>query len=55
MRWVTWSDNLVLLGFSGEEELQRRVRIIKTRGSAHDHRPHELVISSNGAVVKKAK
>lgn len=49
------SDNLVLLGFSGEDELQRRVRIIKTRGSAHDHRPHELEISTRGALVKKVK
>lgn len=48
------SDNLVLLAFAGEEEIQRRVRIIKTRGSAHDPRSHVLEISSNGAMVKKA-
>jgi circadian clock protein KaiC len=48
------SDNLVLLGFAGEEEIQRRVRIIKTRGSAHDPRSHVLEISSDGAIVKKA-
>jgi circadian clock protein KaiC len=49
------SDNLVLLGFVSEGELQRRVRIIKTRGSLHDPRPHVLEISNKGAMVKKAK
>jgi circadian clock protein KaiC len=49
------SDNLVLLGFDGDYELQRRVRIIKTRGSSHDPRSHVLEIGSKGAVVKKAR
>jgi circadian clock protein KaiC len=49
------SDNLVLLGFEGNDELQRRVRIIKTRGSSHDPRSHVLEIGSKGAVVKKAR
>lgn len=49
------SDNLVLLGLTGDEQLRRQIRIIKTRGSAHDHRAHELEIGSNGAVVKKVK
>ncbi|MDQ6652090.1 MAG: hypothetical protein M3Y84_05025 [Acidobacteriota bacterium] len=48
------SDNIVLLHFSEEAEMQRTIRIIKTRGSAHDHRLHKLEISSKGARVKKS-
>jgi circadian clock protein KaiC len=50
------SDNLILLGFRDEaDELQRRIRIMKTRGSAHDHRQHTLEIGKQGLVIKKAK
>lgn len=48
------SDNLVLLGFTHEAEVKRTIRIIKTRGSRHDKRQHELEISDKGAVVKKS-
>lgn len=48
------SDNIVLLNFSSDEEMARRIRIIKTRGSAHDHRAHQLEITNTGAVVKKS-
>ena len=49
-------DNLVLLGTAVENgEMRRTVRILKTRGSAHDNREHLLEISGRGAVVKKAK
>jgi KaiC/GvpD/RAD55 family RecA-like ATPase len=47
------SDNLLLLGFTPGSEMKRTVRIIKTRGSDHDNRQHELEISDKGAVVKK--
>lgn len=47
-------DNIVLLNFSPDEEMARRIRIIKTRGSAHDHRTHQLEITNTGAVVKKS-
>jgi circadian clock protein KaiC len=47
------SDNLVLLGFTRGEEMKRTIRIIKTRGSRHDNRQHELEISHKGAAVKK--
>lgn len=48
-------DNLVLLGTAVKDgEMRRTVRIVKTRGSAHDHREHVLEISRGGAVVKKA-
>ena len=49
------SDNLVLLGFTAGEEVQRTIRIIKTRGSAHDTRQHFLEISDKGAVIRKSQ
>lgn len=47
------TDNLVLLGLSDDAEMQRTVRIIKTRGSAHDNRRYPLEIGNQGAVVKR--
>jgi circadian clock protein KaiC len=49
------SDNLVLLGFTTGPEMQRTIRVIKTRGSTHDNRQHFLVINDKGASVRKAK
>ena len=49
------SDNLVMLGFTKGEEMQRTIRIIKTRGSNHDNRQHFLEISDTGALVRKAR
>ncbi|HEX5966127.1 MAG TPA: ATPase domain-containing protein, partial [Pyrinomonadaceae bacterium] len=49
------SDNLVLLGFTPGTEMKRTVRIIKTRGSSHDNRQHELEISDKGVFVKNLK
>lgn len=48
------ADNVILLRFTAGPEMQRTLRIIKTRGSAHDNREHELQITSKGVVVKKA-
>jgi circadian clock protein KaiC len=48
------SDNLVLLGFTRGDEVKRTIRIIKTRGSRHDNRQHELEIDEKGAAVKKS-
>lgn len=47
------SDNIVLLHFMAGAEMARKIRIIKTRGSAHDHKEHTLDISSAGLAVKK--
>ncbi len=47
------SDNIVLLSFSLDVEMGRTVRIIKTRGSGHDHRGHLLNITSAGVSVSK--
>jgi circadian clock protein KaiC len=32
------SDNIILLRFTAEKEMERTIRIVKTRGSAHDNR-----------------
>ncbi len=47
------SDNVILLRFADITEMQRNIRIIKTRGSAHDNREHELHITDSGVVVGK--
>lgn len=46
------SDNIVLLRFTKDREMARTVRILKTRGSAHDHRDHLLEITDAGVLVK---
>jgi circadian clock protein KaiC len=48
------SDNVVLLRFTREPEMQRLIRIIKTRGSSHDHREHVFEISDRGVTIKRA-
>lgn len=49
------SDNIVLLQYKPDPEMRRTIRIIKTRGSAHNNHEHLLEITSHGPVVKKAK
>ena len=49
------SDNVVLLRFNEGYEMQRTLRIIKTRGSAHDNREHNVRITSEGISVETAK
>ena len=49
------SDNIVLLRFREGPEMERTLRIIKTRGSSHDNREHNLEITRKGIVIKKAK
>lgn len=49
------SDNIVLLRFREGPEMERTLRIIKTRGSAHDNREHRLEITNQGIIIKKAK
>lgn len=47
------SDNILLLRFTPETEMQRTIRIIKTRGSAHDNREHTMEITNKGVAVKR--
>ena len=49
------SDNVVLLGFTQGQEMQRTLRIIKTRGSAHDHYEHLVRITNKGVRIEAAK
>jgi circadian clock protein KaiC len=49
------SDNIVLLRFKEGYEMGRTLRILKTRGSAHDNREHEVEITNKGVRVKPAK
>jgi KaiC/GvpD/RAD55 family RecA-like ATPase len=35
--------------------MERTIRIIKTRGSAHDNREHFLEITSKGAAVRSTQ
>lgn len=46
------SDNLLLLRFQPGRELKRTLRIIKTRGSAHDSHEHEIHITNEGLVIE---
>ncbi len=44
-------DNLLLLEMNLGQELTRTIRVLKTRGSAHDGRRHTLSIGAGGVVV----
>ena len=46
------SDNLLLLRFQPGPELKRTLRIIKTRGSAHDSHEHEIHITNQGLMIE---
>ena len=45
------SDNVLLLSVEGEERTRRTLRVLKTRGSAHDTRVREVEISATGLRV----
>ncbi|MEP6919702.1 MAG: ATPase domain-containing protein [bacterium] len=47
------SDNIVLLRFRPGGEMERTIRILKTRGSAHDNREHTLSITNQGLVIEQ--
>ena len=49
------SDNLLLLRFQPGAELKRTLRIIKTRGSAHDSHEHQIHITNEGLVIEAIK
>lgn len=48
------TDNIVLLRFSPDAKMERTIRIIKTRGSAHDHHEHVLRITNKGIKIEKS-
>src|SRR4051812_10890750 len=45
------SDNVLLLTLDGEDRTRRALRVVKTRGSAHDTRVREVEIGSGGLSV----
>jgi hypothetical protein len=45
------SDNLIYLGWSTEKIGRRVLRVVKMRGSAHEHAPREFAIGQHGARV----
>lgn len=45
------SDNILLLEMRLDDDLQRSIRVVKSRGSAHDGRRHPLRITAQGIVV----
>src|SRR5215213_2281251 len=45
------SDNVLLLTVQGDERTRRMLRVLKTRGSAHDTRVREVEISAGGLCV----
>src|SRR4051812_49151914 len=45
------SDNVLLLTVDGEERTRRMLRVLKTRGSAHDTRVREVEITAGGLSV----
>ncbi|HEV7682134.1 MAG TPA: ATPase domain-containing protein [Pyrinomonadaceae bacterium] len=49
------SDNIILLRFREGVTMERTLRVIKTRGSAHDNNEHRLEITNKGIVISKAK
>ena len=49
------SDNIVLLRFFPDVEMERTIRVIKTRASAHDNREHKLSITNRGVAVENAR
>jgi circadian clock protein KaiC len=48
------SDNTVLLGMEMGNQLQRTIRIVKSRGSAHDGGRHPFRISASGLSVDRS-
>lgn len=46
------SDNILLLSMELEQDLERTVRVVKSRGSAHDGKRHSLRIGSAGIDVR---
>ncbi|HET8657167.1 MAG TPA: ATPase domain-containing protein [Longimicrobiaceae bacterium] len=45
------ADNVILLEMGGEERTRRTVRVMKTRGSAHDPQVRELEIGADGVLL----
>ena len=51
-RFSYMSDNLIQLAWGAKKVDQRTLRVVKMRGSAHEHGIHEFEIDASGARVK---
>lgn len=47
------SDNVLLLTLDGEDRTRRALRVVKTRGSAHDTRVREVEIGARGLSINE--
>jgi circadian clock protein KaiC len=47
------SDNVLLLTVDGDERTRRAIRVLKTRGSAHDLQVREVEIHAGGLSVSE--
>lgn len=45
------SDNVPPLAVEGEEQTRRGLRVLETRGSAHDTRARQVEVSATGPSV----
>lgn len=50
-RWSYMSDNVLLLQRTGGDDVERTIRVVKTRNSDHDPRPHRIEIRRDGVHV----
>jgi KaiC/GvpD/RAD55 family RecA-like ATPase len=46
------ADNLIMLDLTGEQTTRRTIRVLKTRGSAHDPRVREMEIQPSAIRVR---
>jgi circadian clock protein KaiC len=46
------ADNLIVLGLAGDETTRRTIRVLKTRGSAHDPRVREMEIQPTAIRIR---
>jgi circadian clock protein KaiC len=47
------ADNLLLLDMRGEEAMRRTIRVLKARGSAHDHNVRDITIGPEGVRIER--
>jgi len=50
-RWSYMSDNVLLMERSAGGDGERTIRVVKTRNSSHDPRPHRMEIRRDGVHV----
>lgn len=50
-RWSYMSDNVLVLGRSGQSAGDRTIRVVKTRNSSHDPAAHSMEIRPDGVHV----